>query len=125
MKTGFSLWEKCHRENPVFITGIPAMRIGFPVMKTGFFLWEKLHRENPVFITGMGLQCSYLGQCYEHGHMKAKSLILCGPNSNPYARWINKVLALNWVSILLGKTTKSLLIQEKVFVCGCGCGCRL
>ena len=35
MRTGFSLWEKVHRENPVFITGIPAnVNRFFPV-------WEK------------------------------------------------------------------------------------
>ena len=34
MKTRFSLWTFSHREKPVFITGIPAMRTGLPVMKT-------------------------------------------------------------------------------------------
>ena len=34
MKTGFPLYSISHREKPVFITGIPAMRTGLPVMKT-------------------------------------------------------------------------------------------
>ena len=37
MKTGFSLWEKLHRKNPVFITVVLHYRDGFAVYVLQFF----------------------------------------------------------------------------------------
>ena len=49
-----------HREIPVMIAGVPAMRTGVPCNENRFSLCGKLHRENPVLALHWpcaGLQC--------------------------------------------------------------------
>ena len=53
MKTGFSLLEILHRENPVFITGNGfAVCVVFPHMKNPVFITEIPANENRFFPVG-------------------------------------------------------------------------